>query len=611
MKTYSLIIAFSISIMLIYNGCHLHTIETNTLNSPRFLVTDKDSLLKSLGVATRGDTLFFKNGIEIDLTNLANIRIPGGVSLVGTTVNNDNFRDYPLLFTHSVPGLARIEPLFLADGDDIYISGLRFRGTTSETGEYDAAQLPGSVGVSSNGHNRIIIENCEFYYWRFSAILFDGDSRDNHVRNNYIHHNRQAGLGYGVTIGQGSYAAIEHNRFDYNRHDISGNGLPGSGYTARFNRIGRNGTSHSFDMHGGADRNDNTDIAGCCIIIENNEFFMRNHWAIAIRGIPEQHAIIKNNTFHGERNHVRNAAVKQVNSYGNIFVGPNQFSFDFTEITEPGWVVIWGKYFAAELLITTRYSFDNVRVGDFNGDEISDILVVERDGSWNVSWSALTPWQQHNNKLPERYPVESLFLGDFRGDGITDILLVNNGKWHLSAGGSQYPKIVNEVPEAEVSSIVIADIDGNGIDDVIFRMGKGWFFSKEGSHAPEVLRLLGPEITSLTSIDFAGDKREELMFTVDNVLFAYQSETNSYQKITELKGKFGLFHAADFNGDGKVDVFCADGQDWYLYNTVSKQWSKLLSSALLVDDLLFADFNGDGVTDIVVKSRDYHLVNHD
>ena len=89
---------------------------------------------------------------------------------------------------------------------------------------------------------------------------------------------------------------IEANKFDACRHAIQGTGTAGNSYEARYNRI-ISTTHHSFDMHGGWDRYDGTDIAGNKILIHHNTFEDTDVSAVMIRGTPVGNASIHHNWF--------------------------------------------------------------------------------------------------------------------------------------------------------------------------------------------------------------------------------------------------------------------------------------------------------------------------
>ena len=103
-------------------------------------------------------------------------------------------------------------------------------------------------------------------------------------------------MGYGICHDR-SFSLIEYNLFNYNRHSIAGTGRPDSGYEARHNIEIKHSLSHCFDMHGGRDRQDNTNIASTWLKIHHNTFRCPET-AIVIRGKPEQGCEIHNNWFY-------------------------------------------------------------------------------------------------------------------------------------------------------------------------------------------------------------------------------------------------------------------------------------------------------------------------
>ena len=111
----------------------------------------------------------------------------------------------------------------------------------------------------------------------------------------YFHHNQRYGLGYGVCLNE-SEALIEANLFNWNRHAIAATGAPGTRYEARYNVVLDWSNNHSFDMHGGIDRGDGTEIAGKWVKIHHNTFRSQDN-AVVIRGRPTEAAEIHHNWF--------------------------------------------------------------------------------------------------------------------------------------------------------------------------------------------------------------------------------------------------------------------------------------------------------------------------
>jgi hypothetical protein len=269
-------------------------------------------LIKALKSAQTGQVVFLAGDVEIDttarwFTDKLVLEIPPGVTLAG---------DRGL---HGSPGALiscdayDIRPLIRALGSDVTITGLRLRGPDPKInqehhdrmlgGPGDNREkekrakyyaLPTSDGVQTE-HDRLTVANCEISAWSHGGIyLMKGIGH--HIHHNYIHHNRRQGLGYGVSIDV-AQALIERNLFEYNRHDIAGTGRAGSGYEACHNVVlSHESVGHQFDMHGGSDRRDGTDLASDFLKIHHNAFYGSGR-PIKIRGTPSGEAVIYRNWF--------------------------------------------------------------------------------------------------------------------------------------------------------------------------------------------------------------------------------------------------------------------------------------------------------------------------
>ena len=265
---------------------------------------DLESLVAALGQAESGQVVRIPGDTVIDMTSLIYIEklafeVPAGVTLAGD--RGIDGAEGALLTSDALD-----TPVMLrAQGDGVRITGLRIRGPNAKRyldhhrrafgkggeGRKYYYRFPTSNGILSE-HDGLEVDNCEISAFGHSGILLKGG--DGHrIHHNYIHHCQYNGLGYGVCLDLAD-ALIERNLFDWNRHSIAGTGRPGTSYTARHNVELGESLSHCFDMHGGRDRKDGTDIAGTRIVIENNTFRARQP-AVAIRGVPEDRCEVFHN----------------------------------------------------------------------------------------------------------------------------------------------------------------------------------------------------------------------------------------------------------------------------------------------------------------------------
>lgn len=276
-----------------------------TLSSGDFVTRDLSELLSALVKAKAPQVVFIPGEVVLDcsarvLAERLVIEIPAGVTLAsdrgvdgsrGAIIRSSAFATRPLI---------------RATGPGVRICGLRLEGPDPDRRldhwrrafregkgrEYYYA-LPVSDAIIADADD-LEVDNCELLGWSHAAVWLP-KGKGHRVHHCWIHHNQRKGLGYGIAVGR-ARARIDHCLFDWNRHSIAGTGHPGSGYEAHDNVELGTSLSHCFDMHGGRDRQDGTDIAGAEIHIHHNTFRSQAR-AIAIRGVPEREARIESNWF--------------------------------------------------------------------------------------------------------------------------------------------------------------------------------------------------------------------------------------------------------------------------------------------------------------------------
>jgi len=292
------------------------------LARPADAVRTVDALVQALAGATKGDVVYVDDAVELDLSGRATLDMPAGVTLASGRGRDGS--PGALLVTKDLGAF----PLFRAGGRGVRVTGLRLRGPDPErrtdqmrvlhkAGKYYS--IPNSRGIQGR-HADLEVDNCDLSGWSHAAVFLLKGARG-HVHHNTIHHNQRSGLGYGVCLDAAT-ALIEANRFDFCRHAIAGTGRPGTGYEARYNLVGPNANGHSFDMHGGADRKDGTDVAGDRIRIHHNTFLAGSVPAVCIRGRPQTGAEIHDNGFvHPDVSR----AVRQVHADTGLTVYANRF----------------------------------------------------------------------------------------------------------------------------------------------------------------------------------------------------------------------------------------------------------------------------------------------
>lgn len=278
----------------------------NVVTQGDYTVKDLDSLLDALSKATAGQVVFIPGEPEIDLTTRIYIeqlvlKVPEGVTLAGERGVGGS--QGALLTSDAL----KTPVMIRAMGPGVRISGLRIRGPNTKRylkhharsfgpggdGHEYYYKFPTQNGISME-HDNLEVDNCELSGFGLAAINLNKGQR-HHVHHNFIHHCQYNGLGYGICLDRAS-SLIEQNLFDSNRHSIAGTGRPGCSYVARHNVELGVSLSHTFDMHGGRDRGDGTQIAGTSIEIHNNTFRTPTT-PVVIRGAPEEKCDVHHNWF--------------------------------------------------------------------------------------------------------------------------------------------------------------------------------------------------------------------------------------------------------------------------------------------------------------------------
>lgn len=270
-----------------------------------FEVSDVEGLLRALSEAKAGQVIYLNANTVIDLTPRIYIEqlvleIPPGVILASNRGINGS--EGALICSDTL----NTKVMMRATGSDVRITGIRLQGPNPKRHMDHHARSFGSNGLGREYYYRfpvskgietsfpIEIDNCELSAFSQCAVYLK-EGRGHHIHHNFIHQCQYNGLGYGISHNT-SFSVIEYNLFDKNRHSIAGTGASGSGYIARHNVEAGISLSHCFDMHGGRDRKDGTEIAGTSIEIYNNTFRAPQR-AVVIRGIPEEKCDIYQNWF--------------------------------------------------------------------------------------------------------------------------------------------------------------------------------------------------------------------------------------------------------------------------------------------------------------------------
>lgn len=542
----------------------------------------------------RGDVFYIDDSAVIDLTCEYPIVIPAGVTLCSGRGRNgsEGARLIKSVAPEGAPNCddpGRTDIIEMREGSRL--SGLRLDGMDPAIGD-GAYDTPLIVGIeiqdaNASANDQIVVENSEFSGFSYYAVGTDSFSDNANgewsvlVRNNYFHHNRRQGLGYGVAVFGNSRVIIEANYFDFNRHDIAGSGNPGQGYIARYNVVGAGGTSHNFDMHPEGGAESESPNAGDYVEIRDNTFSLTEHPNIRIGGIPSTPSHVRNNLFPTSVG----LAVHQ-RTVGNLTIANNQGNASPWFVSESGaksWRLINASTAAKELLA----------FGNFVGDEKMD--AITSDGSrWYVSENATHPWTILNYSGAV---FSSLRFVDVTGDARTDVLAKEAGQWLVSDGGAA-PWQISLYSGTPLSQLLFGNVVGSNKDDAILFTGSQWHASDSASGSWQTVNYSSAVGNQVLLGDVIGDSRDDIIFPTGSQWHVSDGGHSSWQTLNYSSAGVTSLAVGDFVGDSKDDIVTSAFGTWYVSESGSSAWQYLNSSGQDITRLDLVDLVGNEKDDV-------------
>jgi hypothetical protein len=292
-----------------------------------------------------------------------------------------------------------------------------------------------------------------------------------------------------------------------------------------------------------------------------------------------------------------------------------------------------------------------VIAGDFTGDGIPDLAVVNRDdntvsillGNGDGTFRPAT--DAHGDPLPALavgdLPV-AIAAGDFTHDGHLDLAVVNQGDDSVSIllgnGDGTFQKARDIPVGPSPTSIVVGDFNGDGTLDfataneiqspilptvpgnisVFLGNGDGTFRPvTDTAGDPVPAPSVGIKPTSLVAGDFTGDGNLDLAVGDEgelssNIVVLLGHGDGTFTEVHDSQGRpvrpsvegrpFALV-TGDFNGDGHLDLASANDRSFDVSVLLGNGDGTFQTEVKLATDkhptsLVAGDFNGDGRTDL-------------
>ncbi|POY35436.1 hypothetical protein C3K47_15360 [Solitalea longa] len=270
--------------------------------SYNYTVSNAAGFVAALAKVKAGEAIFLSANGVFDFTNYATIKIPANV-----TIYSSRNRIYSGTSRSAgakiITNNKNIHPLFKIMGPNVRISGIRILGPDTAANIALMKQLIPAGTQWKYAYSRAIessydyleVDNCEIAGWSHAGIYLTG-GKNAAIHDNNFHHIQRYGTGYGVCLNGGT-ALVTRNTFDWMRHAIAGTGIVGEEYESSYNTLGNHFIAEPFDMHGGKDRKDGTNIAGSYVYIHHNTSYFTGFRTVLINGVPVNGVKVTNNSF--------------------------------------------------------------------------------------------------------------------------------------------------------------------------------------------------------------------------------------------------------------------------------------------------------------------------
>ncbi len=274
----------------------------------------------------------------------------------------------------------------------------------------------------------------------------------------------------------------------------------------------------------------------------------------------------------------------------------------------------WTESFATSPLANPNLGSNPIAVGDFNGDGILDVAVLNNNDPGILTVLLGNGDGTFSTKFSLSVGIFSGFItvGDFNGDGVPDLLIPNCCGYPLTVLlGNGDGTFSAKTPSLAVSGyIVVADFNGDGIQDlavagdgltVLLGNGDGTFTTKSsppvgnGADAVVVADFNADGIPDLATANYYDGTVTVLLGNGDGTFTAKSAPSAGYYP--------RWITAADFNGDGIPDLAVANSVGSTIHVLLGNgdgTFNAVFDSAVgsTPETILVGDFNGDGIPDL-------------
>jgi Ca2+-binding RTX toxin-like protein len=224
---------------------------------------------------------------------------------------------------------------------------------------------------------------------------------------------------------------------------------------------------------------------------------------------------------------------------------------------------------------------------------------------------------------PDGY--NELTIGDFNGDGQPDTLLPNrnskNAAVLLSDGKGGFNAEATIAWDPLSSSPIISDINNDGKADLVSIQNNAAAVSVSvvlgngsgGFSAPTTFATTTVYANSMVVDDFNGDNKADVFVSSGDNAILLGNGDGSFKASTKVEGNFGTVKVADFNGDNKRDIIGINrtsisltlGKGDGSFESQTTFAIEGLAKDAFLESIAVGDFNSDGKPDLIVGTSSF------
>jgi N-acetylneuraminic acid mutarotase len=259
----------------------------------------------------------------------------------------------------------------------------------------------------------------------------------------------------------------------------------------------------------------------------------------------------------------------------------------------------------------------NVVIGDFNGDEIPDLAIATTgDGGGDGAATVLLGIGDGAFGAPTDYETGQgtwcIAVGDVNRDGIPDLVVTsfyNVVNVLLGKGDGTFKERVSYPTGAGTVHVAIGDLDRDGIPDLVvtnYEDGTVGALLGKGDgrfHEQVVVYTVGGHPAFVALGDFNGDGILDIASDKGRVFMGKGDGTFNAPIACAAIGGTGQLVVGDFNGDGIPDIAVDRG---VVLGKGDGTFGALFTYSANIGMVVAGDFNGDGIPDLAtVVTNDF------